>query len=299
MTVAPPKQTRPWGAHMSIAGGVDQAVVRGEAVGCAAIQLFTKNNNQWSGKPLTDDDVARFAAAVAERGVKPVAAHDGYLINLASPDPGNREKSRVAFLDEIDRADALGVPLLVFHPGAHMGEGESAGLAAVVAALDGLIEERPDSKVTLTVETTAGQGTSLGYRFDHIGAIVGGSKYPERFGVCVDTCHIFAAGYDIVTPDGWEATWKAFDAEIGLSRLKMFHVNDSKKDRGSRVDRHDHIGKGFIGLAGFRHLVNDPRFVDLPMILETPKGKECAEDVENLATLNGLIAAEKGRKRGK
>ncbi len=280
---------RPWGAHMSIAGGVDTALDRGASVGCRAIQLFTKNNNQWSGKPISDEEAQRFAEKVASLGVAPAASHDCYLINLASPDPVNHAKSKAAFLDEIDRADLLNIPALVFHPGAHLGEGAEAGIVRVAATLNEIVAERPDMKTTLTVETTAGQGSSLGWRFEEIAGIINAVDEPDRMGVCVDTCHIYAAGYDIDTPDGYEATWKAFDELIGLRRIKLFHVNDSKKGKGSRVDRHDHIGKGVMGLGAFTSLVNDPRFFDTPMILETPKGKDCAEDKVNLQTLAGLV----------
>lgn len=274
---------------MSIAGGVASAIGRGAEVGATAIQIFTKNNNRWEGKPLTDQEIETFFAESADKNVSAVASHDCYLINLASPDKTLQQKSFTAFLDEIDRADALKIPYLVFHPGAHMGEGERAGIKRVAQNLDRAIEARPDSNVTLTIETTAGQGTSLGWRFTQIGEIIESSRYQEKFGVCVDTCHIFAAGYDFTTEEGYAKTFEEFDKQIGLRYLKMFHVNDSKKALSSRVDRHEHIGKGFIGLAGFSHLVNDPRFYQTPMILETPKGADGLEDITNLETLSGLI----------
>ena len=274
---------------MSIAGGMSNAIDRGAKVGAKAIQVFTKNNNRWEGKPLTEDDIEAFHTASMEHNVSAVASHDCYLINLASPDPVLHKKSITAFLDEIDRADVLKIPYLVFHPGAHMGQGESIAIDRVAKTLDTIIEQRPDSRVNLTIETTAGQGTGLGYTFQHIADIIGGSRYPSRFGVCVDTCHIFAAGYDYTTKEGYKKTFDEFDRLIGLDYLKMFHVNDSKKALSTRVDRHEHIGKGYIGLAGFRHLVNDPRFFDTPMILETPKGDDGMEDIENLKTLAGLV----------
>jgi deoxyribonuclease-4 len=289
MTVV--KQTRPWGAHMSTSGGVASALDRGESVGATAIQLFTKNNNRWSAKPLTPEEIVLFHERTAATGVTAVASHDCYLINLASPDPVNHKKSVDAFLDEIDRAALLHIPNLVFHPGSHVGEGEEAGIERIATTLDAIIDQRPDPAVTLAIETTAGQGTNLGWRFEQIAAIIDASRHPERFGVCLDTCHVHAAGYDLITVEGYAATIAEFDALIGLEKLKLFHVNDSKRERGSRVDRHDHIGKGDLGLAAFRHLVNDPRFVKTPMILETPKGKESLEDRENLATLNKLVGS--------
>jgi len=288
---------RPWGAHTSTAGGVSTAPPRAGALGLRSIQIFTKNNNQWKGKPLTVEEIDRYARNVRDTGVDVFAAHDCYLINLASPVKETLEKSRAAFLDEMDRADALGIKCLVFHPGAHMGTGEEEGLGKVAESLRLMMKERPESRVILTLETTAGQGTSLGYRFEHLARIIELTGAPERMGVCVDTCHIFASGYEINTPDGYRDTFREFDRVIGLDRLKMFHINDSKRELGSRVDRHEHIGEGHIGLEGFRLLVNDPRFTDIPMILETPKGPEGAEDVENLKTLRALIKKEKHPRR--
>ncbi|VAX24077.1 Endonuclease IV [hydrothermal vent metagenome] len=283
------KQSRPWGAHMSIAGGVSKAVTRGSDVGARAIQIFTKNNNRWEGKPLSADEIEKFNDNIDRLNVKAHASHDCYLINLASPDKELIKKSRTAFLDEIDRADALGIPCLVFHPGSHMGKGASEGLKRVADSIDFCVNKRPEIKTTLTIETTAGQGTGLGHRFEEIASIIDNVQRPELMGVCVDTCHIFAAGYEINTAKGYKETFEEFDETIGLGRLKMFHVNDSKKELGSRVDRHEHIGKGFIGAKGFRFLVNDKRFTKTPMILETPKGADGAEDIVNLEFLNSLI----------
>jgi len=274
---------------MSIAGGVETAPARAEAVGARSIQIFTKNNNRWVGKPLDQNQIEKFFASSKTLGVDVFASHDCYLINLASPDPEILTKSRNAFLDEMDRADALKIPCLVFHPGAHTGSGEETGLKKVSESIDYCVKRRPESRVTLTIETTAGQGTSLGYKFEHIAKIIERSNYPDKLGVCVDTCHIFAAGYDITAQKGFDSAFKLFDKTIGLKKLKMFHVNDSKKGLGSRVDRHEHIGKGFIELEGFRLLVNDARFKKTPMILETPKGPDGAEDIVNLRVLSGLI----------
>ena len=284
---------RPWGAHVSIAGGVSQAPLRAGAVGAKAIQIFTKNNNQWKGKPLTEGEIARFFENEKKTGVEVFASHDCYLINLASADKEILRKSREAFLDEIDRADALGLKCLVFHPGAHRGEGERRGLGRVVDSLDWILNKRPNSRVTLTLETTAGQGTSLGHRFEQLAWIIERVERPERLGVCLDTCHVFAAGYEINTKSGYAETFREFDKTIGLSRLEMFHVNDSKRELGSRVDRHEHIGAGRIGREGFRLLVNDRRFTRTPMILETPKGPDGAEDIINLGFLQALV----GKKR--
>lgn len=273
---------------MSISGGVSTAPVRAESVGAHSIQIFTKNNNQWSGKPLTPEEIEKFGALVVKLHIDVFASHDCYLINLASPDATLLEKSRKAFLDEIDRADALNIPCLVFHPGAHTGAGEADGLKRVAESLNHCLAKRPASRVTLTLETTAGQGTSLGYKFEHLAWIIDNVEKPERMGVCLDTCHVFAAGYEINTEKGYEHTFDEFDKIIGLARLKMFHVNDSKKELNSRVDRHEHIGRGHIGLPGFKMLVTDKRFLATPMILETPKRADGYEDKINLAVLRGL-----------
>ncbi|VAX17024.1 Endonuclease IV [hydrothermal vent metagenome] len=281
--------SRPFGAHMSIAGGVENAPARAKAVHARSIQIFTKNNNRWVGKPLGQNQIADFFDSSKKLGVDVFASHDCYLINLASPNKDILTKSRIAFLDEMDRADALKIPCLVFHPGAHTGSGEDTGVKKVAESIDYCVKRRPKSRVTLTIETTAGQGTNLGYNFEQIAKIIERSDYPEKLGVCVDTCHIFAAGYDITSKKGFNSVFKLFDKIIGLEKLKMFHLNDSKKGFGSRVDRHEHIGKGFIGLEGFRLLVNDERFKKTPMILETPKGPDGAEDIVNLRVLSGLI----------
>lgn len=265
------------------------SIDRAGAVGAKSIQIFTKNNNQWKGKPLEREDMARLGENSKKLGVQVFASHDCYLINLASPDREILKKSREAFLDEIDRADALGIPCLVFHPGAHTGAGEKEGIKRIAESLDWALQKRPDRRTTLTLETTAGQGSSIGHRFEQLARIMEAVEKPERLGVCLDTCHVFAAGYEINTETGYSKTFKEFDSIIGLDRLKMFHLNDSKRELGSRVDRHEHIGKGHIGLAGFRLLVNDRRFFKTPMILETPKGPEELEDIVNLRTLARLI----------
>ncbi len=273
------------GAHMSIAGGVDRALERGASIGCDAIQIFLKNNMQWRGRKLSMAEVKRFRAA--RRG--PVFAHSTYLINLAATNPAFLRKSIAALIDEVERAAALDVPFIVMHPGAHMGAGETAGLKKVARSLDEIFRATPRCRVCIALETTAGQGTNLGYRFEHLAEIFQSSRHPGRLAVCVDTCHLFAAGYDIRTPRGYRQAMRALDHLVGYRQVVAFHLNDSKTLLGSRVDRHEHIGKGKIGLAGFRHVLRDRRWRDLPMVLETPKGEDLREDVENLRVLRELM----------
>ncbi len=280
------------GAHMSVAGGIDKAIGRGEGVGCTALQIFTKNANQWRAKPLTDEDIARFTATIAASPIDAgaVVAHDSYLINLGSPDDTKWEQSVAAFADELRRCDQLGVPFLVTHPGAHMGSGEEAGLARVAAGLIRALEM--SERATVLLETTAGQGTYLGGRFAHLARLLELTPPAllDRVGICLDTCHVFVAGYDISTPEGYADTWAEFDREIGRDRLRVLHLNDAKKPLGSHTDRHEGIGKGHIGEAGFRLIMNDPLLRDRIHLLETPKGDDLAEDRENIAILRGLIA---------
>ena len=277
------------GAHMSIAGGIDLAPMRGQEVGCRTIQLFTKSSNQWRARTLPPDEIARYRANLQAAGIAPAVAHDSYLINLASNDPELHQKSMAAFLEELERAEALGIPYLVTHPGAHMGAGEEAGLRQVANSLRKLLKETNGYRVQVVIETTAGQGTSLGHRFEQIAALLDQIGLPERTGVCLDTCHVFAAGYDIRTPDGYAGVLGAFDTVVGISHLKVIHLNDSKKGLGCRIDRHEHIGKGAIGLDAFRSLLTDQRLRGVPMILETPKDDDfVAADRRNLATLRRL-----------
>ena len=278
------------GAHMSIAGGLPQALERGQAVGCEVIQIFTKNNNQWRAKPLAKGEADGFRQKLLEGTIQLAFAHDSYLINLASPDPGLLERSRLAFVDEMERAEKLGLRYVVLHPGAHLGRGEEEGIRQVSESFDWIFEKTPSFKVEVLIETTAGQGTNLGFRFEEIRAIFDRVRENQRLGVCMDTCHVFAAGYDLRTEKGYQKTFEEFDRIVGIKRIKAFHLNDSKKPLGSRVDRHEHIGKGFLGLEPFRFLLNDPRFKKHPMVLETPKGKDDAWDRENLHTLKGLLA---------
>jgi len=275
---------------MPTAGGVEKAPERGKSVGCLAMQIFTKNQNQWRGKKLEKKSVESYLRNLDDAGITHVASHDSYLINLASPDTAMLKKSFDAFIDEIERAALLKIPYLVFHPGSHLGTGEEAGLKSVAKAMNEAIKKTKHCpEVILTIETTAGQGTNLGWKFDHIAFLVDKVKDKKRVGVCLDTCHVFAAGYDIRTWEGYKKTFKEFDEKVGLDYLRFFHINDSKKEFGSRVDRHEHIGKGFIGKDAFGFLVNDRRFFQTPMVLETPKGKDLAEDRENLKLLRSLI----------
>ena len=278
------------GAHMSIAGGLHLAISRGEETGCAAIQVFTKNASQWRGKPISPADAEAFRSAWRESSIGPIIAHDSYLINLAAPDEDMWRKSIAAFVEEMERCAVLGIPALVMHPGAHLGVGEEAGLLRLAAAFRAIFAAAPAGVIVL-LENTAGQGTCLGYRFEHLAAII--EQAPEgHFGVCFDTCHAWAAGYDLSTPAGYAATMAEFDRIIGLKRLRVFHVNDCKKGLGCRVDRHEHIGQGSIGEAGFAALMQDARFADIPKILETPKGDDGELDRMNLALLRRLAGEE-------
>ena len=277
------------GAHMSIAGGVHTAVDRASSVGCTALQVFTKNNNQWNGKPFTDEDIALYKKKISAAGIAPVVSHDSYLINLCGTNPDILKKSRTAFIDELQRCEALGIPLLNFHPGSHLGLGDEEGIKGICESLNIAHAETKGFAVKSVLEATAGQGTNIGSKFEHLRAIIDGVEHPERMAVCIDTCHIFAAGYDISTEKGYEETFILFDEIVGLDRLVAFHVNDSKKGLGSHVDRHEHIGKGAIGLTGFRVLMNDERFAHIPKILETPKSDDLHEDVENMNVLKSLV----------
>jgi deoxyribonuclease-4 len=278
-----------FGAHMPTSGGLYKAFGHGERVGCDTIQIFSKNQQQWRGKPLLDQDIAQFRAEQQRTGFEPLIVHDSYLINLASPKDDLWEKSIAAFADELERCAALDIPYLVTHPGAHTGAGEEAGLRREADALNRLFEAGTGGDTMVLLETTAGQGTCLGYRFEHLATLIELVGQPERIGVCVDTGHLLAAGYDIRTAEACAATFAEFDGVVGIERIKAFHLNDSQKEQGSRVDRHSHIGAGFVGLEGFRAIVNDPRFAQIPMILETPKGDDLAEDIENLAKLRSLM----------
>lgn len=277
------------GAHESIAGGLHKAFDRAQAAGCEAVQIFVKPNRSWAVGALTEEDIALFKARAAKTGVRPVVAHASYLLNLASPDGDLWRRSCDTLIVELRRCEALGVPWLVLHPGAHVGAGEEAGLARMADALREVHAATSGFRSQILLETTAGQGTRLGYRFEQLARLLEQTPEEERLGVCLDTCHAFAAGYDLRTPEGYTDTMEALDRIIGLERLKVVHLNDSRGELGSHKDRHEHIGEGQVGLEGFRRVLNDPRLEGLPGLLETPKGDDLRRDRENLARLRSLI----------
>jgi deoxyribonuclease-4 len=278
---------------MSVAGGYHNALSAARDHDCDAVQLFTKNANQWAARPMTDEDVRLFRRALRQTKVRQTIAHDSYLINLATPKDDLFLRSVDALVVEMERAEALGLRYLVAHPGSHAGTDEETGLRNVVRAVNEVHRRCAGFRVRLLLETTAGQGQSLGHRFEHLGFVLGAVAEPERLGVCLDTCHVFAAGYPLAPGASYWETMATFDRLIGLKQLRVFHVNDSLKPLGSRVDRHAHVGRGCLGLEPFRLLVNDPRFHDRPMILETPK-EENGQDMDavNLGVLRGLVGAE-------
>jgi deoxyribonuclease-4 len=277
-----------FGAHMSTGGGVYKALQRGISIGCDVVQIFVKNNMQWFGKPYSPQDLALYANELAAGKLQAVFGHAGYLINLGGPPGEFRDKSLKSLIQEIQFATDLGLPFLVLHPGAHMGQGEEKGVAQIIAGLDEAFKVTRNSPVRIALENTAGQGSCLGYQLKHLAAIYEGVKKPERLGLCLDTAHLLAGGYEIRTPKAWDAVVKELDRLFGLKEVLWFHLNDSKTDLGSRVDRHEHIGRGKIGRKGFKHLLKDTRFRNAPGCLETPKSKDLHEDVENLATLREL-----------
>jgi deoxyribonuclease-4 len=280
---------------MSVAGGLHLAFDRIREVRGRALQIFTRNQRQWSASPVTEKEAELFRLAWKEWGEFPVVTHNSYLINLASPKSEVTRRSLTALRDELVRSDALGIPFVIMHPGAHLGSGLEQGLERFAENIDQVFRAAGSAnRVSILLETTSGQGTSLGSSFEEIARLINASQFSERLGVCLDTCHVFAAGYDFRTPETYKATFQAFASIIGLERLKFVHLNDSLKGLGSKVDRHTHIGKGKIGLAGFKLLMNDPRFARLPMALETPKGEDLREDKENLAILKGLIKKSVG-----
>jgi len=275
---------------MSIAGGLDQAPLRGQQAGCDTIQVFTKSNRQWAARPLSDREVEGFKANLAATGISPVVAHDCYLLNLAAPRAALWRKSVAAFRMEMDRAERLGIPYLVTHPGAHLGAGEAEGIARVAEALNHLHAALPSARVQVLLETTAGQGSSLGRRFEELAAILAQVEHEDRVGICLDTCHVFAAGYDIRSAEGYWRTLRELDGCVGLRRLQAIHLNDSVQGLGSRVDRHAHIGEGRLGLEAFRLIVTDRRLSRVPMILETPKDHDFVKaDRRNLGRLRRLL----------
>ena len=287
------------GAQISSAGGVYKAFARADEVGCDTMLVFTKSNRQWAAKPLTDKDISAYKKAEAEyENIFPVAVHASYLINIASPESDIWDKSYEALKVEIERAAAFGIPLITFHSGSYVSSDEQAGLAAIAKGLRRLLKETADSapETTICLETMAGQGTNLGYRFEHLAQVLEACEKDSRLGVCLDTCHVFAAGYDIRTPETYEATLAEFDRVVGLDQIKVFHFNDSKYDLGERKDRHEHIGKGSIGLQGFANFINDPRWAKHAAHIETAKtekddeGNEVEMDPINIAALRDLVA---------
>ncbi len=275
------------GAHVSITGGFDKAVTRGENIGCNSIQIFTKSQRQWSAKKIDESQVELFKEALSKSRIKAIVVHTAYLINLASPKKDILEKSKKAFVEEMDRAETLNIPYLIFHPGAHLDSGEKRGIESIAEGLNISLSARRGYRVMPLLETTAGQGTNLGYKFEQLVAIRDLLEEKERVGVCLDTSHIFAAGYDIRTKNAYEKTMETFDEIVGLSLLKALHINDSKTDLGKHVDRHEHIGKGKIGLEAFRLLVNDERLKSIAGCLETPGSEEDFKN--NLQTLKNLL----------
>ena len=284
------------GAHVPITGGVFNAPGHGQAIGAEAIQIFTRNQMQWACRPLRAEEAAAFREAVAKSGVKRVLTHGSYLMNLASPNPEFLAKSRDCLVTEIERCDQLAIPYVVLHPGAHMGQGEEAGLSAIARSLDAVLERTEGRDVMPLLEATAGQGSCLGHRFEHLAAIFDRMREPDRVGVCLDTCHLYAAGYDLASPEGYERTLRDFGRIVGLRKLKAIHLNDSKRERGSRVDRHARAGEGVMGLETFARIVNDRRFRGLPLVVETPG--PLAEWKKEIARLRGLVRPEgKSRRR--
>jgi len=279
-----------FGAHMSASGGAWRALQRGRSINCEVVQIFVKNNMQWFGKPPSAHALALYANELAAHTLSCVFGHAGYLINLGAAASTNRERSIKSLIQEIQFATELGLPFLVMHPGAQLGAGEAAGLKQIVAGLNEVFAATRQSPVRIALENTAGQGTCLGHKLEHLAAVYDQVKRPERLGICLDTAHLFAAGYDIRTSKGWRKPIREIEQLIGLKQILAFHLNDSKTPLNSRVDRHAHIGQGQIGLAGFRHIVNDARFKNHPGCLETPKSEDLHEDVLNLATLRSLEA---------
>ena len=279
------------GSHMSIAGGYYKSVDAAAEAGCDCVQLFTKNNNQWRAKPITDEDVDLFQKRLQEKGIRHPLSHASYLINLASPKDELWQKSIDSLIVEVERADYLGIPYVVFHPGSFTTTDEETGLQRIIAALNQVHEQTSDLDSFPLLENTAGQGSNLGWDFKHLGEIIRGVDDPDRLGVCIDTCHAFAAGYEMDTEKNYEATINKMKSGFGIRRIRAFHLNDSKKPFGSRVDRHQHIGEGEMGIEPFRLLLNDKRFAKIPMYLETEKGDRDGEDFDmmNLRVLRSLI----------
>jgi deoxyribonuclease IV len=275
------------GGHVSIAGGLSKALIRGDSIHCTALQMFTRSNRQWAAKPLTQEEIACFSATWKATGIEEIVVHLPYLLNLGSPDVKLRHASVVAVQEELERCAALNINYLVLHPGSHLGSDEEKCIDYIIEGINQALTNNQGRSMIL-LENMAGQGTNVGYNFTHLATIMAGVDHKKRVGICFDTCHAFAAGYDLRTPAAYEATWHEFDRVIGLKHLKVMHLNDSKKELGSRVDRHEEIGDGKIGLSGFKLLVNDERLVDVPKILETPKAT-LESYAKNMETLKHLL----------
>lgn len=287
-----------FGAHMSISGGLHLALERGQAIGCASIQIFTRNQTRWKSARRTPQELEQYRQALAATGIEPVVAHAIYLINLASPDQEVRAKSEAAFVEELERCYEAGIPYLVMHPGSHKDTGIEQGIARIADGINRAYAAHPEfapgrpGGVMCLLENTAGQGATIGRSFVELAEIAARIDDPATIGYCFDTAHGLAGGYEFRTAEGYQATWAEFDALLGLDKLRCFHLNDSQFDLHQGRDRHQHIGQGFVGLEAFRMLVNDPRFTDLPMLLETPKSADMRQDVENMARLKSLLASE-------
>ena len=282
-----------FGAHQSIAGGVHKAIERGQQATCDTIQIFNKSSNQWRAAGLKQQDVDTYFELIESTGVKVATSHTSYLINIATPDKALGNKSLKSLQEEMERCRLLRISNLVLHPGSHVGSGEEPGISRIAENINRLFDTLNDNHVCLLLETTAGQGTNLGYSFEQLAHMIDGVDNQAQMGVCLDTCHIFAAGYPLTDSGDYQRTMERFDSVIGLDRLKIIHLNDSKMEFGSHRDRHEHIGRGFIGRDGFRNIVNDQRLEHIPMILETPKGEDLAEDIENLKVLRSLVSRQR------
>ena len=280
------------GAHESIGGGLYRALERGEAAGCQSLQIWTKNSRQWNALPLDPSEIEQFQAARSQRDIHPIVAHASYLINIASAKPALHARSVKALIDEAKRCEQLGLPYLVLHPGAHTGDGVDAGLQRAQAALRDVLAALPGYRVRILLETTAGSGSALGSTFEELAALLEADTDNTSLGVCLDTCHVFAAGYDLRSEQGYEAMMRTLDETVGLNNLRVVHLNDSQHPLGSHKDRHEHIGKGHLGVSGFQHILTDPRLEGIAGILETPKGEDLHEDRENLARLRAIAAGE-------
>ncbi len=280
------------GAHLSIAGGLHRALELAGRYGCNALQIFTKNSNTWKERVLKPGEISKFRELREQLELFQIASHTSYLINIASPDSTLWKRSLGALVNELNRSDLLDIPFVVLHPGAHRGAGEKEGIERIAEAINRAFEQTGSASVTLLLETTAGQGTQIGYRFEQLAEIAGRVEDAERLGFCLDTCHVFAAGYDLSSPSGYKRSMEEFVSVLGLGKLYIIHLNDSKRPLGSRVDRHEHIGEGHIGIEGFRCIMNDPRLRDIPKIIETPKFKDGIEqDPRNLRVLKSLVGA--------